>query len=340
MQTNREPTAEDKVSALLRAEAYPDKPAAVEAIQTHFAWIFLTEEHAYKMKKAMRAPGFDLTDLGARHQTCLAELRLNRRLAPEVYLEVVPLTLDENGALKIHGRGRAVEWLVKMRRLSRDLFLDVAIEKGTVTKAAVQGVAAMLADFYVSQPNAKLDPDAYRARVAAQVEQNVLALASPALHLAQRSVTELGRLQRCALDLLSGEIKDRARPAHVIEAHGDLRPEHIYLGTPHCVIDCLEFSYDLRLFDPFEEIAYLAVECGQAGHEWIADRVADAYRTRSGDSISSRLMNFYKSNRAATRAKIIGWHLLDDELRSLQPWSQIAQKYLDLALLHASEAET
>jgi len=180
----------------------------------------------------------------------------------------------------------------------------------------------------MAQPDAQLDPDAYRARIAAQVEQNVLALASPAFKLLPSSVAELGQVQRQALEALASQLKERAQQNRIIEAHGDLRPEHIYLGSPPCVIDCLEFAYDLRLFDPFEEMSYLVLECTQVGHAWVADCVVDEYRSRSGDRISDQLLNLYKSNRAATRSKIIGWHLLDDELRTLQPWSALAQRYV------------
>lgn len=100
---------EDKVQALRLVATYPEQPAAVEAIETHFAWVFLVGERAYKLKKPVAVPGMDLRTLDARRLSCAEELRLNRRLAPDVYLDVVPLVRGADATLRVGGKGSIVD---------------------------------------------------------------------------------------------------------------------------------------------------------------------------------------------------------------------------------------
>ncbi|HEV8332728.1 MAG TPA: hypothetical protein VGQ22_14990 [Steroidobacteraceae bacterium] len=113
-----------------------------------------------------------------------------------------------------------------------------------------------------------------------------------------------------------------------MEAHGDLRPEHICLSDPPCIIDSLEFSKDLRTLDPAEELAFLWIECEQAGSARAAAAVLEAYWQGSGDRVSERLLDFYRSRRAMVRAKIIAWHLQDPAVVDLAPWRELAHAYL------------
>src|SRR5512133_2510729 len=106
-----------KVAALREPSAYPAAPAAVEVIETHMSWVFLAGPYVYKLKKPVRYDGIDCNLVEARRSLCLEELRLNRRLAPAVYLDVVPLRAGAGGALHIDGEGAVADWLVWMRRL-------------------------------------------------------------------------------------------------------------------------------------------------------------------------------------------------------------------------------
>ncbi len=122
--------ASRKVRFLTKASNYPRPVSAVEPVETHFAWVFLTDHHAWKMKKPIRAQVIDYRRLEDREYYCREELRLNRRLADWVYLDVVPLTEDSEGGLRLGGDGRAVDWLVKMRRLPEEEMLQQQIDRG------------------------------------------------------------------------------------------------------------------------------------------------------------------------------------------------------------------
>ena len=132
-----------KVAALCSVASYPIRAASVEVIETHFAWVFLVGEHAYKMKKPAAYPLLDLRTLEDRGRNCRDEVRLNRRLAPDVYLDAVPLVIDEQGRLKVNGLGAIVDWLVWMKRLPSERMLDRAIVTRSAT-ASYQGCASVL----------------------------------------------------------------------------------------------------------------------------------------------------------------------------------------------------
>ena len=334
-----QPPLEVKVQTLCNAAIYPEVVERVETMETHFAWIFLTEQHAYKLKKPVRVDRMDHRSLSSRYWSCLEELRLNRRLAPDVYLDVVPLTMDAEGELHLGERGSPVEWLVKMRRLKGELLLDHAMTTQSVTPGTIYRVGRLLADFYCRQPSVQIGPQAYCQRLNEQIESNRRELLAPDLLLPSDRVKRVASIQQDALKTTSRLLAERAERGKIIEAHGDLRPEHIYLGYPPCVIDCLEFERDLRLLDPAEELAFLFIECEQAGHAWIGKQVLDVYRTVSGDTFSPALFQFYSSRRATHRAMIIAWHLRDVQVRDNQDWRALAIAYLDKAFEYASHAQ-
>src|SRR5690606_15445372 len=141
-----------KVEFLRRPDTYPEAPASVQAIETHMAWVFLTDTLVYKMRKPVRLPFLDMSSLERRRRCTEDSLRLNRRLAPTVYLDVVPLVLADDGRLRLGGPGRVVEWLEKMQRLPEEKMLDVAIRQGTVTTGDVERAIRVLARFYRDAP--------------------------------------------------------------------------------------------------------------------------------------------------------------------------------------------
>ncbi len=303
----------------------------IEAIETHYAWVFLTATHAYKLKKPLCIDRMDHRTLAARQASCFAELRLNRRLASDVYEAVVPLSRDARGELRVEGAGEAVEWLVKMRRLPRERLLDRAILDDTATDAAVRGAARLLADFYRRAPPVPIDPAGYLGRLGAQVDALHAGLLAADLGL-PRELVELAAARGREFLVRRPDLPAaRAAGGRFGEGHGDLRPEHVYIGDPPCVIDCLEFDRDLRLLDPVEELEYLALECDVLGAAWIGSVFADAYRDATDDAPARALCDFYRGQRAARRALLVAWHLRDPAYRELDDWRARASGYLRIA---------
>jgi uncharacterized protein len=321
---------EQKVAALRRPESYPAWSAQVDVVETHMAWVFLTDEHAWKMKKPVRSDFLDFSTLEARRRDCEEEIRLNRRLAPDVYLGLVPLTADSVGRLRLDGPGEPVEWLVQMRRLPACRMLDRAVADGTVRESDVRGVGRLLAEFYRQAPPADWTADEYRCRLAESIDQTRRELEQPVYRCPIDLVESLAEAQLELLECEPELFDRRIEHGRIVEAHGDLRPEHICLEERPVVIDCLEFNRELRLLDAASELAFLALECRRLGAAWVGEQIFDGYCETTGDRPPGRLIAFYTSWHALTRAKIAVWHLKDDDVQTPDKWPARARLYLNL----------
>ena len=334
--TDLEPAAAlaAKVRFLERPESYPEPTSRVRAIETHMSWVFVTDTLVYKMKKPVRLPYLDFSSLNGRRRCCEESLRLNRRLAASVYLDVVPLTREWDGRLKIGGSGRPVEWLEKMRRLPQALMLDVAIARGTVSERDVRRFALVLARFYRSALPVSLSPAAFRRRLLRSIEDNLKALRADEFGLDRARLGRVASAQRGFLEREAGLLDARVAAGRVIEAHGDLRPEHVCLLTRPVFIDCLEFNRDFRVMDVADELSYLAMECEFAGASFVGPLLFDTYVKETGDRIPVRLIGFYQSLHGMVRAKLAAWHLPDYPADTHPGWLGQAAAYLDLAERH------
>jgi uncharacterized protein len=331
-------TLEAKVQALQSPAAYEDCPRSVESVETHFAWVFLTDELAYKLKKPARTDYMDLTGIAARQFDCAEEVRLNRRLAPDTYLGVRPLVRAPDGSLRVNGSGQVLDWLVLMRRLPSSSQLSRAIATRTASAAALTEVGRTLAEFYRQQRCIDFEPVAYVERMAAQIREDRKALYARELQLDPERICSATAKVWCAFAATEAELSTRALERRIVEAHGDLRPEHIFLGHPPRIIDALEFSLDLRTLDPGEELAFLRMECARAGGAREAQAILESCLQSCSDPISVRLLQFYESRRAMVRAKLMAWHLCDPKLSALAPWREQAHSYLDHAEACAGQA--
>ena len=291
------------------------------------SWLFLTDDLVFKLKKPVKFPYLDFSSLEAREAACREELNLNRSLAPEVYLRLARLTREGDGALKIDGQGRTIEWLVVMRRLPSEQMLDARILADRLTPKEIEDLAAVLADFYAQAPPAPATPDAYLARLRAQLALDRTVLCEPRLPFDHaRAASILDRIE-ASLTALESALRARAENGCLVEGHGDLRPEHICLGEPIRVIDRLEFNRELRLVDPFDELAYLGLECAMLGARWIGPVLIECAARKLAPP-PERLISFYAARRASVRARLSLAHLQDAKPRQREKWAPRAMRYL------------
>jgi uncharacterized protein len=302
---------ERKVTALRHADIYPEGVHTVEVRESHMSWVFLTERCAYKMKKPVRFPRLDFSTLALRHRQCENELLLNRRLAPAVYLGLVRLTCDEKERLSLDGDGETVEWLVRMVRLPTDRKLERLVEEGRVQGDAIRAdiatAAELLIRFYRPAPVVPMLADEYRLRFVDEIASITTELLSPHFDLPTDLI-------HCAADWLQAFTEERAallqgRARRVIDAHGDLRPQHVYVGPDPAIIDCLEFNRDLRLRDPLDELSFLRLECDRLGDPRPGDLFIGRYSQSLGDPAPAELIRFYAAFRAYERARLAASHL-------------------------------
>ncbi len=322
---------ERRLAFLRRPGSYPEGTKHVEVVETHMSWVFLTERHAYKLKKPVHFDSLDFSTVELRRRDCEEEVRLNRRLAPEVYLGTLPLVADPSGALALARTGEVVDWLVWMRRLPAERMLDARILSGALCEAEVRPAALRLARFFADATAVELAPAEYRRRLAEGVEGDRCALSRPEFGLSIARVEALTRAAQGCLERHAAFFERRVAERRIVEGHGDLRPEHVCLTPEPVIIDCLEFSRELRLLDPADELAFLSLECERLGAPAVGGWFLDAYTEVSGDAPPPLLLDFHRTYRALRRAKLAVWHLEDPAVREPAHWIARAKRYLDLA---------
>lgn len=293
-----------KDTPLLDAEGTPYG----ERIETHISVVFLGEHEVVKRKKAVRFPFLDFSTEELRLAACEEELRLNRRLSPDVYLDVVPLRRRSDGTLQVHGEGELVDHAVRMRRLDDAERADVRLAQGSLHAALVEAFASRLVRFHAE---AAIDRDAQGPgsidTLRAHVRENLDALVTLGRdHLGADGATALADAHLAALSEL-GPLLDRRREAgRVRDGHGDLRLEHVYFaddGTLR-VLDCVEFDRAFRVADVAADVAFFAMDLHANGRADLAERFIARYVRDAADHELYRVVDFFAAYFAMVRAKV------------------------------------
>lgn len=283
--------------------AYDERTSTVERCETHISVVFLTDTHAYKLKKRVTLPFLDFSTLARRKLMCEAECRLNQRLAPHIYLGIEPVTWDGQ-RYRIGGQGEIADYVVKMVRLPVEQNLVRMIVTNSVARPQLDRLVERLVAFYKQQPICDLTVDQYLSRLRQNIDDNFTSL-SELCDNSDRTI--IRRVYGSQVQLLATSLplfRSRVEGGWIREGHGDLRPEHIYLGPEPTVVDCLEFNQEFRQIDLLDELAFLEMECDCLGAyrvgRWITNRVGSILH----DDQPRRLRQFYKSYRASVRAKV------------------------------------
>jgi len=333
-----EPSLGDKIEFLMRSEAYCPPAGEVVRRQTHMSEVFLADDTVYKLKKPVRFPYLHFSTLARREVACRAELRLNRRLAPDVYRDVVPLTRLPSG-LAIASTGEVVDWLVVMRRLDEAQMLDRVIAEKRLHRWQLDRLAATLVQFYRRAHAVFIAPAIYLTQFWQSLAYNRRILFDPRFDLPPGRVRYIDAVQRRFLNGRAVLLTERVRMRRIVDGHGDLRPEHIWIGDPVRIIDCLEFNARLRMVDPFDEIAFLCVECERLGAAWAGEYLRRRIMHALRDGHSNELFMFYRCHRATLRARLAVAHLLEADPRTPEKWQPLARAYLRLAAADAVRLE-
>jgi aminoglycoside phosphotransferase family enzyme len=319
-----------KLAFLKRPDAYGRATGSVDCRETHMSWLFLTQDKVYKLKKPVRFPYLDFSTLERRQAACDAELTLNRRLAPDVYEQVTPLS-RRGDALAIGAVGEVVDWLVVMRRLDEARTLEHLLVARRLAPQQLNPLIAALASFYRRARKLPVSPAAHLARWRRNLVTNRQTLLDPRFGLPAALVRRVDGWQREFLGRHADLLMERVRRRLIVDGHGDLRPEHIWPDFPVRIIDCLEFNAELRTVDPLDELAFLYVECSRLGAArhgaYIVRRLAAALP----GGFSPELFTFYCSYRAAVRARLAIAHLLEARPRTPAKWRPLALSYLRAA---------
>ena len=322
----------EKVASFLRdPRNYPDVVSSVEVVETHISWVFLTDRFAYKLKKPVRFEFLDFSTLDRRQVACHDEVRLNQRLARSVYLDVVPITWHEQH-LRFYGEGTPVEYLVRMRRLPEACALDQLIRTGQVTDSHVLQVAKLLTEFYRQLPPLPVRSQTYLRELEQHLTANRDELLQAKYRFLDATVVRRAHAgQLRALRLYPGMFCNRVCDGRIVDGHGDLRPEHIYLTNPPSVIDCIEFNDELRHLDVLDELSFLAMECELLGADEVGGQLLDYYCRACDDLPPAELLAFYMSYRSCVRAKVLALRASQSPKSRHARDRENAARYLDLA---------
>ena len=298
-------TAQDVRATLTRADFYPDQPDRVEVRETLISWVFLAGDRAYKLKKPLVLPFLDYGTPKRRHEMCREEVRLNRRLGPDLYLGVRAVAAGADGlALAAEDDPRAVDYLVEMRRYDERCTLAAKLECGELKRGEVVALARMLAGFH-AQARRVVASGVPVLSVERRMTENFHELLAIVEQRAEVEwVLTLERFAHAFVVAHAQLLDKRARRGLVRELHGDLRAEHVLLGRKVEIVDCIEFDRGLREVDVADELAFLAMDLTASGGERFARTLVDAYRDAGGDPGEDWLIAFYASYRALVRGKV------------------------------------
>lgn len=307
------------VGAMLAPDFYPVPPARVELLQTHISYVLLAGDQVYKLKKAVRFAFLDFSSLERRRHFCEEEVRLNRRLAGDVYRGVVAIVPRGGGfALAPADAPGAVEYAVHMRRLPAERALARLLDAGRVGEPLIDRVAARLAAFHaVADGGPEIARGGDPAVIARLMDDDFAEVA--ALHGDTISAADDGAIQRwchARLAALGPLLRRRQAAGRIRDGHGDLHAEHIYAlpadaepGAPGSagelvIVDCIEFSPGFRHRDVAADVAFLAMDLEYHGRADLAARLVATYAARAADPDLPALVPFYACQRAYIRGKV------------------------------------
>lgn len=298
--------AESAVAGLLRPEAYDHPADDLLLHETHVSWVVLAGPYAYKLKKPVDLGFVDLSTFERRAANAEAEVQLNRRFAPEVYLGTVDV-VERDGAVHVGGEGRVLERAVWMRRLPAEGLLRLLLEQGSATSHLVRRIARAVARIHTEAPTGPgVDEHGSLPAIEANWRQNFEQIASYVGEIIP--AWELTLIREYVEDRLSSwasTFRRRAESGRVRDGHGDLHADSICVldGRP-VFFDCLEFSARYRCSDVASEVAFLAMDLDHTGRADLGWVFVSEYVRASGDQEVWRLLDFYKCYRAFVRGKV------------------------------------
>jgi aminoglycoside phosphotransferase family enzyme len=328
------PQLPELVKALLKPKAYPEAPKHVELVQTQMSFVFITEDYVYKVKKPVNLGYLDYTTLEKRRFYCQWEVELNRRLCPEVYLGVVPISRGRSG-ISLGGQGEIIEYAVKMRRLPQEAMMNVLLAKNQVSSEMLASVAQKLAEFHQqAETNATISAFGSLDTIIQNTRENFAQTVKYIGNIISQE--QYRRIKTYTDDFITKNtplFHKRIRDGRIRDCHGDLHAAHICFTDGICIYDCIEFNDRFRYADVASEVAFLAMDLDHYGRADLAHGFVNAYVEISQDRELEELLDFYKCYRAYVRGKV-GSFQLDDPHISQQEKTKIlviTKSYFELA---------
>jgi hypothetical protein len=322
---------------------YPHNPAEVELIETHISYVFIAGDIVYKVKKPVSFDFLDFTSLEKRKFYCEEELRLNKRLAPDTYLDVVAISRDSQGNITL-GKGiEIIDYAVRMKKLPADRMLKTLFFKGLVDKIIMDNVAEKIADFHQqAQTGGHIDAMGGIKNIRHNQEENFAETVNYInITIPEYQYKFIKDYVNKFLFEKKALFKKRVTDHKIRDGHGDLHLEHICVADEIIIFDCIEFNERFRCGDVAEDVAFLTMDLDFNGYPQHADTFVQSYIKHSGDADLLTLLNFYRCYYAYVRGKVTSLRLDQKEIpedERLQITKNAAQ-YFDLAYTYAARLD-
>ncbi len=328
------PQLPEMVQALLDPKAYPDISQGVELMQTQMSFVFLTDSYVYKVKKPVNLGYLDYTTLERRQFYCQREIELNRRLCPDAYLGIVPITQD-GGNILAGGQGEVIEYAVKMRRLPQEAMMDVLLTNNRVSPEMIISIARRLAEFHQkAETNADISTFGSLDTIIQNTDENFTQTEKYiGITISREKYQRIKEYTDSFIEKNASLFHKRITGGRIRDCHGDLHAAHICFTNGICIYDCIEFNDRFRYCDVASEVAFLAMDLDHYGRADLSRSFVNAYISRSRDKELRELLNFYKCYRAYVRGKVESFKLDDPHISEEEKIRvlAIARKYFELA---------
>ncbi len=325
------------VEALLKPEAYSQNPGKIELIQTHISFVFVTEKFVYKVKKAVNFDFLDFSTLENRRYFCEKELQLNRRLCPDIYLEVIPINKEDT--IKINGKGETIEYALKMKRLPQEKIMTFLLKENEVSKKTIDKIAALVADFHLkAQTNAEISQYGSLKIIKTNWDEN---FSQTQKYINQTIMQKEFQFTQNKVNnfMENNKVLFEARIAgnHIRDCHGDLHSGNIFITDRICIFDAIEFNDRFRYSDVAADVAFLAMDLDFQRRTDLSNYFIERYIEYSLDKQLNQLLDFYKCYRAYVRGKVISFKLGDQNITSQEKEAATkeASAYFQLAIDYA-----
>jgi len=325
----------DFIQALLEPEAYPHPVKEIQLVQTHISWVFLTGDFVYKIKKPVNFGFLDFTTLKKRYHFCQEELRLNRRLSPEIYLEVVPI-VQRDRCIYVGGEGKVIDYAVKMKQLPQESCLISLLERGELTAFIMERLARLMARFYKeAKINEEIATYGLPEKIEVNIKENFDQTASYVGKTINKDVYEALRDYSFRFLTEKKEVfLERIWAKQIKDGHGDFHCANVYwYDNKVYVLDCIEFNTRFRYADVAADVAFLLMDLDFRQASYLGNCFLNAYLTYTNDFGLLKVLDFYKIYRAYVRGKIASFEMDMPEIPKPQrkQAQEKAKRYFDLA---------
>lgn len=326
-----------QIQFLIKSDFFIDNYGPAQLVETHISWVLLARDFVFKVKKPHHFSFLDFSTVSLRKYFCERELELNKRLAKNMYMDVVPIW-ENNGEIKIEEKGgEVIDYAVKMKRMDETRQMNLLLQKGEVTNLHLDQLAQQLATFHKKAERVNATPNKESMQADFADILSVKDFVGKAIgEKEEQTIKDAVGFSKIFLNTHFDRIIERHQQGFVIDGHGDLYSQNIFLpkNDEPVIFDCIEFSDHFRQLDVLNELGFFCMDLDYYGKGDLASYFLEKYNEQNRCLFNEEdynLFNYYKLYRANVRAKVgaLKAMQMDDQMK-LKKQLDFVKEYLDL----------